>query len=311
MISRPERDNRKNQRSENGCKVFLGGLPTTCTDKDLHSLMSRYGRVVDASVVRMPTGESKGFGFVIFQSSAEAAASYGVIQLGHKTIEVKPSVKNTYDHHYKTGPRNQKENIQACALKDSAESHSQVPSAGRTPTKLSRHSQNFETHPTTLQKIPSFYKEEEKVTVNVIQLKSQQDISKTTTGHSLTGHSQKSISSDDMKLMAQPGDVKPRKDSEKVGGGISKMSKEFHPTSVPDKGFELHKLAQSTYVQPHFYYDNQSNANQNLFANPFLSFSSDPRCASDYMRHAKTESFGLMATKTDLRINFFTFPGRD
>jgi cold-inducible RNA-binding protein len=54
-------------------KLFVGGLGPMTTAGDLRTFFSRFGELVDAVVVPdRSTGQSRGFGFVSYQSSAAA-----------------------------------------------------------------------------------------------------------------------------------------------------------------------------------------------------------------------------------------------
>jgi cold-inducible RNA-binding protein len=54
-------------------KLFVGGFGPTTTAADLRTFFSRFGEIVDAIVVpNRSTGQSRGFGFVSYQSSAAA-----------------------------------------------------------------------------------------------------------------------------------------------------------------------------------------------------------------------------------------------
>jgi RNA recognition motif-containing protein len=54
-------------------KLFVGGLGPTTTAGDLRTFFSRFGELVEAIVVpNRSTGQSRGFGFVSYQSSAAA-----------------------------------------------------------------------------------------------------------------------------------------------------------------------------------------------------------------------------------------------
>jgi hypothetical protein len=57
-------------------KVFVGGLGRSTTAADLRTFFSRFGELVDAVVVPdRSTGQSRGFGFVSYQSAAAADAA--------------------------------------------------------------------------------------------------------------------------------------------------------------------------------------------------------------------------------------------
>ncbi|KIJ67533.1 hypothetical protein HYDPIDRAFT_149199, partial [Hydnomerulius pinastri MD-312] len=57
-------------------KVYVGNLSWNTTDDTLHQAFSEFGQVTDSIVMKdRETGRSRGFGFVTFNSSAEAEAA--------------------------------------------------------------------------------------------------------------------------------------------------------------------------------------------------------------------------------------------
>ena len=57
-------------------KLFVGSLPYSTTDDELEATFAPFGNVVSAKVIfDRETGRSKGFGFVEFESDAEAKAA--------------------------------------------------------------------------------------------------------------------------------------------------------------------------------------------------------------------------------------------
>ena len=57
-------------------KLFVGSLPYSTTDDELEAAFAPFGNVVSAKVIfDRETGRSKGFGFVEFESDAEAKAA--------------------------------------------------------------------------------------------------------------------------------------------------------------------------------------------------------------------------------------------
>ncbi len=55
-------------------KLFVGNLPYSTTDQDLHEAFSAHGQVSSANVVLdRETGRSRGFGFVEMPDDAEAS----------------------------------------------------------------------------------------------------------------------------------------------------------------------------------------------------------------------------------------------
>jgi len=54
-------------------KLFVGGLSSETTTEDLRSSFSKFGEIVDVAVIAdRATSQSRGFGFVTYQSSAAA-----------------------------------------------------------------------------------------------------------------------------------------------------------------------------------------------------------------------------------------------
>ena len=50
-------------------KVFLGGLPTTCTETDLRNVFSRFGNVMEVVIMYdQEKKKSRGFGFLSFET---------------------------------------------------------------------------------------------------------------------------------------------------------------------------------------------------------------------------------------------------
>jgi RNA recognition motif-containing protein len=57
-------------------KLFVGGLAPSMTAADLRTFFSRFGELVEAVIVpNRSTGQSRGFGFVSYQSAAAADAA--------------------------------------------------------------------------------------------------------------------------------------------------------------------------------------------------------------------------------------------
>lgn len=60
------------------CKVFVGGLPSSCGGDEFRAYFSQYGEVVDAQVmIDHNTGNSRGFGFVTFANEETVTAVVG------------------------------------------------------------------------------------------------------------------------------------------------------------------------------------------------------------------------------------------
>lgn len=76
----------------NESQIFISGLPSMCTNEDLHKLFSHCGEIVTTSV---PPGEgqSRGFGFVTFvnaESAQEALKMNGTVHMG-KSLKIQLS----------------------------------------------------------------------------------------------------------------------------------------------------------------------------------------------------------------------------
>ncbi|HEX7357708.1 MAG TPA: RNA-binding protein [Ignavibacteriaceae bacterium] len=57
-------------------KLFVGSLPWSASDEDLQTAFAAHGNVLSAKVVTdKETRRSRGFGFVEFETEAEAAAA--------------------------------------------------------------------------------------------------------------------------------------------------------------------------------------------------------------------------------------------
>lgn len=57
-------------------KLFIGSLPWSVTDEDLQTAFAAHGNVLSAKVVTdKETRRSRGFGFVEFETEAEASAA--------------------------------------------------------------------------------------------------------------------------------------------------------------------------------------------------------------------------------------------
>lgn len=61
-------------------KLFVGSLPWSVSDAELKTLFEPYGKVASAKVVTdKQTRRSKGFGFVEFETEAEASAAINAL----------------------------------------------------------------------------------------------------------------------------------------------------------------------------------------------------------------------------------------
>lgn len=73
-------------------KLFVGGFGSTTTVGDLRTFFSRFGEIVDLVIVPdRSTGQSRGFGYVSYQSAAaadEAIKSMNGVELGGRPLRV-------------------------------------------------------------------------------------------------------------------------------------------------------------------------------------------------------------------------------
>ena len=86
-----------------GNKLFIGGLSWGTTDEDLQAAFGAFGTVTEAKVITdRETGRSRGFGFVTFSSSDEAAQAIAEMDgkdLGGRTVRVNEAQQRS------SGPR--------------------------------------------------------------------------------------------------------------------------------------------------------------------------------------------------------------
>jgi RNA-binding protein Musashi len=82
----------QSQSNESACKIFIGGLPSSCSKEDLFAYFSNFGPVLSSHVsMDSVTGNSRGFGFVTFDSEAtqRAAIAVRVHAIKGKQVEVR------------------------------------------------------------------------------------------------------------------------------------------------------------------------------------------------------------------------------
>jgi RNA recognition motif-containing protein len=75
-----------------GSKIYVGGLPYSATDQQLHELFAPHGTVESARVITDKyTGQSRGFGFVEMSTPEQAKAAIAALnstQLDGRTLTV-------------------------------------------------------------------------------------------------------------------------------------------------------------------------------------------------------------------------------
>jgi hypothetical protein len=73
-------------------RIYVGGLPYSCTEEDLSKLFASLGTVASATVITDKyTGQAKGFGFVEMSTDAEADAAISQLngtQMGGRSLTV-------------------------------------------------------------------------------------------------------------------------------------------------------------------------------------------------------------------------------
>mmetsp|Transcript_26127 Transcript_26127/g.60925 ORF Transcript_26127/g.60925 Transcript_26127/m.60925 type:complete len:205 (+) Transcript_26127:123-737(+) len=77
-------------------KIFVGGLPQSCPDDVLSNYFMQYGSIVDCVVMKdRETGNSRGFGFVTFDSTDAVdmvISQYEDHKINDKWVEVKRAI---------------------------------------------------------------------------------------------------------------------------------------------------------------------------------------------------------------------------
>lgn len=59
-------------------RVFVGGIPQTASQEELREYFSHFGHVKDARIITDPRGNSKGYGFVTYESENDASKALSV-----------------------------------------------------------------------------------------------------------------------------------------------------------------------------------------------------------------------------------------
>ena len=75
-------------------KVYIGNLPYETTSKDLITLMSQFGEILEAMVIpdKFREGKSKGFGFITVADDAQAEKA--ITEMNGKDVEGRQIVVN-------------------------------------------------------------------------------------------------------------------------------------------------------------------------------------------------------------------------
>jgi RNA recognition motif-containing protein len=74
-------------------RLFVGNLPYEMTDAELEHRFGQFGVVVDTKIMRTPSGESKGIGFVTMRDSSAgvAAVRAGAFSYGGRMLYIRDS----------------------------------------------------------------------------------------------------------------------------------------------------------------------------------------------------------------------------
>lgn len=291
MYGRPERDHRKlGGRVDNDCKVFLGGLSPRWTENDILAFMGKYGRIVQISIIKSASGEPKRFGFVVFETPEEALASLGQVKYGTKSVEVKPSIRQQNEPQQSSNMR-----VSSSRMPKEAMSGRHAPdnSHKQLSSKLSKHSKDFQTLVPVSDDDFGDTHDDPRVPVNIIELTSKEIEDKPYLHDHLTESSEQS-------------NVKSIKKTDERNFGMSKLSKEFHPaTSIQD--IPAQGAAQS-YIGPF-----SPLATMPFGQALFMPFPATDTAQIYDLQKIRPDGLGLppASASADLKIGFFTFPGRD
>jgi RNA recognition motif-containing protein len=291
MYPRMEKEShRPAYRGENDCKVFLGGLNPRWSEEELGQYMLNYGRVISVSIARKSTGESKGYGFVTFRTPQEAAGSFGTVILGGKYVDIKPSINQQNDSIVSTGQFSkagfrQPKDKKVIANLNSAQQIDHIinsPSQ-KASSKLSKHSMLFESQLSSSKKLEP----EDGLQVNIIEVQGSQSSQSSSSSQKTTDHSGGVVGK---SKTAKPLDRQ---------GGISKLSKEYHPVIPLD--------ARSLPIS----YNSMVPVGFGFMGPSYVSYTPVGSGQEFDRSPLHNHDVGVVRSAPDLRIKFFTFPGRD
>ena|SRR3990167_129678 len=84
-------------------EIFVGGLSTKLTKKELSWAFSYFGRVTHVRIMSRPDGSTRGFAFVKYKHvrSAEAAVKRGFLTIGNITTEIRSCISVNQSEVYK------------------------------------------------------------------------------------------------------------------------------------------------------------------------------------------------------------------
>lgn len=90
-------DSRRSFRPRQRFSIFVGNLPFSVTESELEELVKAQVDVVRVSIVKDPSGRSRGFAFVDVPSEEQiqvAVEKLDGVELGGRAISVRPGRKN-------------------------------------------------------------------------------------------------------------------------------------------------------------------------------------------------------------------------
>lgn len=251
-MSDNDRVSDKHQAKENNIaalnRVFLGGLNPEWTEEQVAKILGRFGKIIEISVARTSSGDSKGFAFVTFASATDAQASYGHHSFQGRSVESKPSLR---------------------PLRRKAEPG--MKAADLRPSKLSKHSETFD---------------QSTVRVTIISLADSAHASQSAI--EITDSYQTSPKS------------KSRMEDKSL---MSRQSKEFYPQSA---GYGMDYYP--SFGHPTVFATAPVHAFQ---AFSLLPFPAVPIKAGEGQAGYELPTPKASKGESHVRINFYTFPGRD
>ena len=90
-------------------RVFVGGISSTTTESELHSLFSAFGNVKQTKIIQDRAGVSKGYGFVTFETEEEARrlqVQADNIMLKERKLNIAPAIKKQVEILFKSEQQN-------------------------------------------------------------------------------------------------------------------------------------------------------------------------------------------------------------
>src|SRR3990167_2442692 len=96
ISSRYESVASQREQTDTRClRLFVGGLSSQTTEKDLQKLFERYGEISEGEVCRTTAGKSKKYGYLLYANEGDAHAvlrNSKDISMHSKILTVEPAV---------------------------------------------------------------------------------------------------------------------------------------------------------------------------------------------------------------------------